>query len=72
MSEGEFKDFFKGNVINAKDILPIVLYQIGVVLQKKPFGWGIEKAEGEEGNAEVEEKKPAPKKAKKKDKNAED
>lgn len=51
----------------------MVLFQIGVNLQKKPPGWGIEKNEdGEGGSPEVEEKKPAPKKAKKKDKNAED
>ena len=49
LSEPEYKDFFKGNIINAKDILPIVLYQLGVALQKKPPGWGIERAEGEEG-----------------------
>ena len=51
LSQGEFKDFSKGNILNAKDILPIVLYQIGVVLQKKPPGWGIEKNEDGEGGA---------------------
>lgn len=61
-------------MLNAKDILPIILYQIGVNLQKKPVGWGVERTE-EGGNAEspeVEERKAAPKKTKKKDKNAED
>ena len=29
--------------MNAKDILPIVLYHLGVQLQKKPIGWGVEK-----------------------------
>jgi hypothetical protein len=41
LSEGEYKDFTKGNILNAKDILPMVLYQIGVNLQKKPPGWGV-------------------------------
>jgi hypothetical protein len=39
-------------------------------LQKKPVGWGIEKTEDGGEPAEQEEKKPAVKKAKKKDKNA--
>lgn len=54
LSEAEFKDFSKGGLLNAKDILPIILYQIGVNLQKKPAGWGIEKNE-EGGNAESPE-----------------
>ena len=50
----------------------MVLYQIGVNLQKKPPGWGIEKNEdGEGGSPETEEKKPAAKKPKKKDRNTE-
>jgi hypothetical protein len=36
--------------MNAKDVLPIILYQLGVTLQKKPVGWGVEKTE-EGGNA---------------------
>jgi hypothetical protein len=43
LSEGEFKDFSKGSLLNAKEILPIVLYQLGIALQKKPVGWGVEK-----------------------------
>ena len=50
----------------------MVFYQIGVNLQKKPPGWGIEKNEdGEGGSPETEEKKPAAKKPKKKDRNTE-
>jgi len=45
LSEGEYKDFYKGGLLNAKDILPMILYKLGVVLQKKPPGWGVEKAE---------------------------
>lgn len=56
--------------INAKNILPIVLFELGIPLQKKPPGWGIEKSDEDGGNEQpVEEKKPPPKKAKKKDKN---
>lgn len=43
LSESEFKDFSKGNLLNAKDVMPIVLYQLGIALQKKPVGWGVEK-----------------------------
>lgn len=57
--------------MNAKDVLPIILYQLGIALQKKPPGWGVEKEEGQE-NQEQEEKKTAPQKKKKKDKNQED
>jgi hypothetical protein len=48
LSEGEFKEFSKGGLLNAKDVLPIILYNMGVTLQKKPAGWGVE-ANGEEG-----------------------
>ena len=41
LSEAEWKDFSKGNPLSAKDILPIVLHEIGVKLQKKPQDWGI-------------------------------
>lgn len=41
LSEAEYKDFSKGSLLNAKDILPIILYQLGVNLQKKPVGWGV-------------------------------
>ena len=41
LSESEFKDFSKGNLLNAKDILPIILYHLGINLQKKPPGWGV-------------------------------
>ena len=41
LSEPEFKEFFKGNMISAKDVLPIILFQLGIALQKKPPGWGI-------------------------------
>lgn len=50
LSETEFRDFSKGGLLNAKDVLPIILYQLGVTLQKKPVGWGVEKTE-EGGNA---------------------
>ena len=58
--------------MNAKDILPIILFSLGIPLQKKPPGWGIQKTD-EEGEEQVEQKKPPPKKAnKKKDTKAED
>lgn len=51
LSEGEYKDFAKGGLLSAKDVLPIILYQIGINLQKKPAGWGVEKTEeGEMGS----------------------
>ena len=36
--------------INAKNILPIVLFELGIPLQKKPPGWGIEKSDEDGGN----------------------
>ena len=72
LSEGEWKDFYKGGLLNAKEVLPMILHHIGVNLQKKPAGWGIERNEDGEAPPEVEERKPAPKKTKKKDKNAEE
>lgn len=32
--------------MNGKDVLPIVLYQLGIALEKKPAGWGVEREEG--------------------------
>ena len=72
LSEPEYKEFYKGNMINAKDVLPIILFELGIAMQKKPPGWGIEKTDEEGGDEPVEEKKPPPKKAKKKDKKDED
>ncbi len=53
--------------------MPIVLYHLGLTLQKKPLGWGIEKNQQEGGeNQEPEQKKPVAKKPKKKEKNAQE
>lgn len=52
MSEAEYKDFTKGGLLNAKDVLPMILYELGIPLQKKPVGWGIEKND-EDGGEEV-------------------
>ena len=38
-------------MIHAKDILPIILFELGIPLQKKPPGWGIEKTD-DDGNEE--------------------
>mgnify|MGYP000930100092 CR=1 FL=1 len=54
LSEAEWKDFSKGNPLSAKDILPIVLHEIGVKLQKKPQDWGIERTEEEKAQFEKE------------------
>jgi hypothetical protein len=45
LSEVEWKDFSKGNTLSAKDILPMVLHDIGVKMQKKPQDWGVERTE---------------------------
>ena len=53
LSEAEWKDFSKGNPLSAKDILPIVLHEIGVKLQKTQ-DWGIERTEEEKAQFEKE------------------
>ncbi|CAD8103243.1 unnamed protein product [Paramecium sonneborni] len=55
LTEIEWKEFYKGNVI--KDVLPMVLNYLNIPLQRKPVGWGEPKKDDEEQPAEEDEEK---------------
>jgi len=54
-SEEEYKDFKKGNAISAAEILPIVLWELGFPLHKKPPPPKTEEEKEAEAQAEAEE-----------------